>query len=100
VTHDPMRQADIERRLANMAGAPRCGASTRSGRRCRQAAVRGRERCRMHGGAKGSGGPPGERNGNYKSGLWTGEAMAMRASARARIRGIRAFLEAAKRDRG
>jgi hypothetical protein len=100
VTHDPMRQADIERRLANMAGAPRCGASTRSGRPCRQAAVRGRERCRMHGGAKGSGGPPGERNGNYKSGLWTGEAVAMRASARARIRGIRAFLEAAKRDRG
>jgi hypothetical protein len=54
----------------------------------------------MHGGAKGSGGPPGERNGNYKSGLWTGEAVAMRASALARIRGIRAFLEAAKRDRG
>jgi hypothetical protein len=54
----------------------------------------------MHGGAKGSGGPPGERNGNYKSGLWTGEAVAMRRAARARIRGINAFLEAAKRDRG
>ena len=41
MTHDPMRQADIERRLANMAKAPRCGARTRRGRSCRQAAVRG-----------------------------------------------------------
>ena len=30
--NDPMRQADIERRLANMAKAPRCGAKTRAGR--------------------------------------------------------------------
>ena len=42
--HDPMRQADIERRLANMAAAPRCGARTRAGHSCRQAAVRGRGR--------------------------------------------------------
>jgi hypothetical protein len=59
LTDDPMRQADIDRRLANMTKAPRCGARTRSGRPCRQAAVRGRARCRMHGGAKGSGGPSG-----------------------------------------
>ena len=31
MTHDPMRQADIARRLANLAKAPRCGAKTRSG---------------------------------------------------------------------
>jgi hypothetical protein len=37
--------------------APACGAKTRAGHPCRQAAVRGRARCRMHGGAKGSGGP-------------------------------------------
>src|SRR5262245_4003103 len=36
---------------------------TRTGHPCRQAAVRGRARCRMHGGAKGSGGPQGNRNG-------------------------------------
>ncbi len=66
-----MRQADIDQRLTNLARAPRCGARTRADRPCRQAAVRGRERCRMHGGAKGSGGPRGERNGNFKSGLWT-----------------------------
>jgi glucans biosynthesis protein len=87
-----MRQADIERRLANMANAPRCGARTRAGRPCRQAAVRGRARCRMHGGAKGSGGPQGERNGNYKFGLWTREAVEIRRSMRRKMRGIRAFL--------
>lgn len=31
--------------------APRCGAKTRGGTPCRQAAMRGRLRCRMHGGA-------------------------------------------------
>src|SRR6476619_3587830 len=71
MTGDPMRQAGLERRLANMAKAPRCGARTRTGRPCRQAAVRGRTRCRMHGGAKGSGGRSGVRNGNFKHGLWT-----------------------------
>jgi len=54
----------------------------------------------MHGGAKGSGGPPGERNGNFKSGLWTREAVAMRRAAQARIRRIKEFLVAAKRDGG
>jgi hypothetical protein len=29
----------------------------------------------MHGGAKGSGAPPGERNGNYKHGRFTREAI-------------------------
>jgi hypothetical protein len=38
MTHDPMRQTDIERRLANLAKAPRCGAKTRAGSPCRQAA--------------------------------------------------------------
>jgi hypothetical protein len=54
----------------------------------------------MHGGAKGAGGPRGERNGNYKLGLWTREAVAKRRAARAKIRRIGHFLEAAKRDRG
>jgi hypothetical protein len=73
MTHDPMRQADVARRLANMAKARRCGAKTRAGHPCRQAAVRDRSRCRMHGGAKGSGGPRGNRNGNYKRGHYTRE---------------------------
>jgi hypothetical protein len=37
--------------------APRCGARTRSGEPCQGPAVRGRMRCRMHGGAAGSGAP-------------------------------------------
>jgi hypothetical protein len=89
--HDPTRQADIERRLANLAKAPRCGAKTRAGQPCRQAAVR----CRMHGGAKGSGGPRGYRNGNFKHGLFTGEAKAIRKVARAKVREIRALIQAA-----
>jgi hypothetical protein len=34
-----MRQADIERRLSNLAKAPRCGARTQAGHPCRQAAL-------------------------------------------------------------
>lgn len=40
----------------------RCGARTRSGLPCRQAAVSGRKRCRMHGGAQGSGAQKGNKN--------------------------------------
>ena len=94
MTDDPMRQADIERRLANMANAPRCGARTRAGHPCRQAAVTGRARCRMHGGAKGSGGPRGQRNGNYRHGLWIRKRLEERRKLLAEIRQIRAFLRA------
>ena len=100
MTHDPIRQTDIERRLANMAKAPRCGARTRTGRPCRQAAVKGRLRCRMHGGAKGSGGPRGDRNGNFTHRLWTRESLEMRKAARAKVREIRAFLRADNRSGG
>jgi len=44
-----------------LANAPRCGARTRSGEPCRSPAIRGRARCRMHGG-RGSGAPRGNRN--------------------------------------
>ena len=37
--------------------APRCGATTRTKKSCKSPAVRGNRRCRMHGGAKGSGAP-------------------------------------------
>ena len=68
MTHDPMHPADEPQQLRQ---APRCGARTRSGRPCQSPAVTGRRRCRMHGGAPGSGGPKGSRNGNYKRGLYT-----------------------------
>ena len=47
----------------------RCGAHARTtGQPCKAPAVTGKQRCRMHGGAKGSGGPRGEANGNYRTG--------------------------------
>jgi hypothetical protein len=101
VTDDPTRQADIERRLANMAKAPRCGAKTRAGHPCKQAVVRGRARCRMHGGAIGSGGPRGDCNGNFKHGLWTTrETQEMRRTTLKKVREIRAFLRAGNRGGG
>ena len=39
-----------------------CGAKTRAGHPCRSHPVTGRRRCRMHGGAPGSGAPLGNRN--------------------------------------
>jgi hypothetical protein len=53
-----------------MLGSPRCGAKTRSGKPCMSPAVRGKKRCRMHGGAKGSGAPIGNHNA-LKTGLHT-----------------------------
>jgi hypothetical protein len=44
--------------------APRCLARTRRGTPCQSPAVAGKTRCRMHGGAAGSGAPKGKRNGN------------------------------------
>ena len=45
-----------------MVNSKRCGAKTRSGKPCAAPAVKGKERCRMHGGARGSGAPLGNQN--------------------------------------
>ena len=58
VTNNPMHPASLAERLAL---APRCLARTRSGKACQSPAVKGKQRCRMHGG-KGSGAPNGNRN--------------------------------------
>ena len=47
--------------------APRCLAQTRRGRPCQSPAVAGKARCRMHGGAAGSGAPKGKRNRKYRN---------------------------------
>jgi hypothetical protein len=49
----------------------------------------------MHGGAKGSGGPEGDYNGNFKHGLHTREAKAIRRVMRAKVREIKALIQAA-----
>ena len=99
MTYDPIRQADVARQLLNMASARRCGAKTRAGHPCQQAAVRDRSRCRMHGGAKGSGGPPGDRNGNFKHGFDTQEAKTIRNVVRAKVRQLKDLIQAAKPSR-
>jgi uncharacterized protein YjcR len=66
----------------------RCGARTRSGAPCRNAAVTGRTRCRMHGGATGSGAPRGNRNA-VTHGYFTRDA----AAARKRFRETVAAME-------
>ena len=53
----------------------------------------------MHGGAKGSGGPSGARNGNFKHGLHTREAERNRRAMRAKIREIEAVVRAAEQPR-
>jgi len=55
-----------------------CGARTRSGLPCKRARAPGRPRCRLHGGAPGSGAPFGDRNGRYQTGEYTNQAKAER----------------------
>ena len=54
---------------------PRCGAKRRDGLPCQKPRARGRTRCRLHGGASGSGAPRGEANGRYSHGLLTADAI-------------------------
>jgi hypothetical protein len=75
-----------------MLNSPRCGAKTRMGGNCRAPAVTGKKRCRMHGGAKGSGAPLGNSNA-VKHGGFTKEAIDRRATLRDRIREARQLLK-------
>jgi len=68
---------DHPRNTGPMLSSQRCGAKTRSGKPCRSPAVHGKRRCRMHGGAAGSGAPRGNKNAQ-KHGLYTREAIAQR----------------------
>ena len=68
--------------------APRCDARTRRGTPCQSPAVTGQARCRMHGGAEGSGGQPGNRNA-FKHGRYSAEAIAQRREVAALLRACR-----------
>ena len=52
--------------------------------------MKGKARCKLHGGASGSGAPQGERNGMWKHGSYTSEAMALRRAATYLIGSLRA----------
>ncbi len=80
------------RNIRGMRDAPRCGAKTRKGTPCEAPAVTGKARCRMHGGAKGSGAPLGNRNA-LKSGLYTAENLAMRRHVMELVRQSRKIIE-------
>lgn len=50
--------------------------------------MRGKARCRLHGGASGSGAPKGERNGMWRHGGDTSEAIALRQAANRLVRAV------------
>jgi hypothetical protein len=82
---------DHPRNTKAMRESLRCGAKTRRGPACRAPAVAGKKRCRMHGGAEGTGAPMGNQNA-LKHGHYTREAIAERRALRELIREARATL--------
>jgi hypothetical protein len=86
---------DHARKTGAMLASPRCGAKIRSGGACRSPAVRGKKRCRMHGGAPGSGAPKQNQHAR-KHGLFTGDAIAERRRIQALLGQARKFLQAMK----
>ena len=87
--------SDHARNIGPMLASRRCGAKTRSGGACGCPAMRGRKRCRMHGGASGSGAPMANRNARTH-GLFTREAIAERRQIQALLAEARKLLEAMK----
>ena len=76
----------------SMHQSPRCGAKTRAGTPCMSPAVKSKRRCRMHGGAPGSGAPKGNKNA-VKHGHYTREAIERRRALRQLMRDAEALLE-------
>ncbi|MDA9396882.1 hypothetical protein ACVWW6_007832 [Bradyrhizobium sp. USDA 3311] len=70
------------RNTVPMRTSPRCGARTRDGSPCRAPTAHGKTRCRMHGGALGSGAPKGNRNARTH-GLFTRDAISERQQLQA-----------------
>ena len=87
--------SDHIRNAGPMLASPRCGAKTRFGGACRSPAVSGRKRCRMHGGAEGSGAPRANRNAR-KHGRFTRDAIAERREIQALLGEARKLLEEMK----
>jgi uncharacterized protein YjcR len=79
------------RNTGPMLASQRCGAKTRSGRPCQSPSAHGKKRCRMHGGAPGSGAPQGNKNA-LKHGRYTHAAMAERKRVRELTRQARKLL--------
>ena len=82
--HNPMNR-DLSQRLAQMNDTPRCGAKTRLGSPCRCPAMPN-GKCGIHGGLS-PGAPRGPKNGNYRDGYWTREAVEERKYIRSLLKG-------------
>ena len=87
--------SDYISNTALMLASPRCGAKTRCGGSCRSSAVLGKRRCRMHGGAQGSGAPRANQNAR-KHGLFNRDAIAERRQIQALLGEARRFLRGMK----
>ena len=86
-----MTTSDHKRNTGPMLSSQRCGARTRSGKPCKSPAVSGKKRCRMHGGAPGSGAPRGNKNA-LKHGLYTRDAIEQRRQTRDLLRQSRMLI--------
>src|SRR5260370_23399741 len=84
--------SDHARNTGPMLASPRCGAKTRCGGACRSPAVHGKKRCRMHGGAPGSGAPKANQNAR-KHGLFSRDAIEERREIQALLGEARKLLE-------
>jgi hypothetical protein len=93
---DPMA-GTYKRNTVAMMMSPRCGAKTRAGTPCQSPAVSGKRRCRMHGGARGSGAPKGNQNA-LKHGTYTRAAIRQRAELRELIKEGEQLLRSLKDD--
>lgn len=81
--------SDHPRNVGPMLGAPRCERIKRNGERCRAPAVRGRTRCRAHGGKAGA--PKNNRNA-LKEGMFTAPMLERDRVARAYLKLAKAAL--------
>jgi hypothetical protein len=84
--------AGPRRNTEPMLASPRCGAKTRSGKPCLSPAVSGKRRCRMHGGATGSGAPRGNKNA-LKSGFYIRQRILERRRLQDFLRQARALIK-------
>lgn len=81
-----------KRNTTAMRDSPRCGAKTRKGTPCQSPAVAGKARCRMHGGAKGSGAPKGNQNA-LKHGMYSRESLEWQRHVRDLLRDSKTLIE-------
>jgi uncharacterized protein YjcR len=87
--------SDHARNTGPMLASPRCGAKTRSGGACHSPVVHGKNRCRMHGGASGSGAPKANQNARTH-GLFTRDAITERRQIQVLLGEARKLMEEMK----